>query len=140
MGIHIRPRIHFDGMEEDVAAKSAGRNIKENGKGRGQKGLSEAQILLAYHLQELGVHVVFEYQFLPDRKYRFDLLDDENKIGYEADGGEFSGGHMRGKKLEDQYEKDRLAQLHGYRIFRFTNRQILNGEAKKWLQEHLYPF
>jgi hypothetical protein len=52
----------------------------------------------------------------------------------------WSGGHMRGKKLEDQYEKDRLAQVNGWRIFRFTNRQILNGEAKKWLQEHLYPF
>jgi len=101
---------------------------------------SQAQLLLAAHLLELGVGTVFEYQFLEDRKYAADLADLEHRILYECDGGEWSGGHMRNKKIEQQYEKDRLAQLHGYRILRFTNRQILNGEAKRWLQEHLYPF
>ena len=102
--------------------------------------ITPAQLTLKTHLAELGVHTELEYRFLDDRRYAFDLYDTENGIGFEADGGQWSGGHMRGKKLEDQYEKDRLAQLHGYRILRFTNRQILCGEAKKWLQEHLYPF
>ena len=101
---------------------------------------SEAQLLLSAHLLELGVVTEYEFQFLEDRKFAFDLADPESRIGYECDGGQFSGGHMRGKALEQQYEKDRLAQLHGWRVMRFTNRQILNGEAKKWLQEHLYPF
>ncbi len=98
-----------------------------------------AQELLATHLMELDVHVEFEVPVCEGRKFAFDLADDENRIGFECDGGQWSGGHMRGKKLEDQYEKDRLAQLHGWRIMRFTNRQILNGEARAWLREHLYP-
>ena len=104
------------------------------------KSITPAQLTLQTHLEELGVLTLFEYKFLPDRKYCFDLADLTTRIAYEADGGMWTGGHMRGKKLEDQYEKDRLAQVNGWRIFRFTNRQILNGEAKKWLQEHLYPF
>ena len=44
---------------------------------------------------------------------------------------------MRGKALEQQYEKDRLAQMLGWRVMRFTNRQILNGEAKVWLSQWL---
>jgi very-short-patch-repair endonuclease len=104
------------------------------------KSITPAQLTLKTHLEELGVKTVFEHRFLEDRKYAFDLYDEENRIGYEADGGTWTGGHKRKQKIEDQYEKDRLAQLHGYRILRFTNRQILCGEAKKWLQEHLYPF
>ena len=107
------------------------------------KSITPAQLLLKAHLLELGLehaHTEFEYKFLSDRKYAFDIADHANKIAFECDGAQFSGGHMRGKAVEQQYEKDRLAQLHGWRVMRFTNRQILNGEAKQWLQEHLYPF
>jgi len=107
------------------------------------KSITPAQLTLRTHLLELGLeggHTEFEFKFLSDRKYAFDIVDHCNRIAFECDGGEWSGGHKRGKKIEDQYEKDRLAQLHGWRIMHFTNRQILCGEAKKWLQEHLYPF
>jgi len=102
--------------------------------------ITPAQLTLQIHLRELGIETVFEYQFLQDRKFTFDLYDEATRVGYEADGGQHTGGHMRRMKIEQQYEKDRLAQLFGFRVFRFTNRQILCGEAKKWLQEHLYPF
>jgi very-short-patch-repair endonuclease len=92
-----------------------------------------AQILLGVHLSELGYMCVPEHRFLDDRQFRFDWADLEHRIGYECDGGQWRGGHMRGLAVENQYEKDRLAQLHGWRIFRFTNRQILNGQAKNWL-------
>ena len=105
------------------------------------KSITPAQLTLKTHLEELGLEgLELEFRFLPDRKYAFDIADHRNRIAYEADGGQWSGGHMRGKKLEDQYEKDRLAQLNGWRVLRVTNRQILNGEATQWLQEHLYPF
>jgi len=104
------------------------------------KVMTEAQVLLQQHLEELGIPVEVEYQFLEDRKFAFDLADCQNRIGYECDGGQHTGGHMRRMAIEKQYEKDRLAQLHGWRVMRFTNRQILCGEAKRWLQEHLYPF
>jgi len=104
------------------------------------KNITPAQLTLKTHLEELGVAVEVEYRFLEDRKYAADLADVGNRLLYECDGGQHSGGHMRRMAIEQQYEKDRLAQVYGWRIFRFTNRQILNGEAKKWLQEHLYPF
>lgn len=98
-----------------------------------------AQELLLKHLRELGAwhDYRWEYRFHLDRRYRFDIADMTCKIGYECDGGQFSGGHMRGKALEQQYEKDRLAQMLGWRVMRFTNRQILNGEAKAWLAQWL---
>jgi very-short-patch-repair endonuclease len=102
-----------------------------------KKRLTAAQELLRTHLSELGFHCVTEHQFMEDRRFRFDLYCNELSIGFECDGGQWSGGHMRGKALESQYEKDRLAQLRGFRIFRFTNRQILNGEAKSWLAANL---
>jgi very-short-patch-repair endonuclease len=98
---------------------------------------TKSQILLALHLKELGVKTVPEHLFHLGRGFRFDLADLDAHIGYECDGGQFSGGHMRGRALEKQYEKDRLAQLGGWRVFRFTNRQILCGEAKAWLKEWL---
>jgi len=88
-------------------------------------------------LAELGIETVYEYKFYHERQFRFDLYAAELGTGFECDGGQWTGGHMRGKALEQQYEKDRLAQLLGYRIMRFTNREILTGEAKKWLQENL---
>lgn len=99
--------------------------------------LTEAQQLLQYNLRELGMHPVLEHKFLEGRRFRFDLAVVKERIGFECDGGMWSGGHMRGKALESQYEKDRLAQVAGWKIFRFTNRQILNGEALEWLRENL---
>lgn len=98
---------------------------------------TDAQVLLGVHLAELGYACEPEHKFLTDRKFAFDWADLGHKIGYECDGGQWSGGHMRGLALEDQYCKDRLAQLHGWKILRFTNRQILTGEAKAWLLKNL---
>ncbi len=98
--------------------------------------MTEAQTLLQIHLRELGIETVPEYRFC-ERQWRFDLADESSHTAYECDGGQWSGGHMRGAALESQYEKDRVAQLRGWRIFRFTNRQVLSGDALAWLKEHL---
>jgi very-short-patch-repair endonuclease len=99
--------------------------------------LTEAQILLQKHLGELGIPTVSEYQFAKPRRWRFDLADVESKIGFECDGGMFRGGHVQSFGLEKDYEKQNYAQLDGWKVLRFTNRQILRGEAKKWLSENL---
>jgi len=99
--------------------------------------LTKSQQLLRIHLREIGIETRPEYRFCLERRYRFDLFSEELKMGFEADGGQWSGGHMRGKALEQQYEKDRLAQLMGFRIMRFTNREILNGNARAWLSAWL---
>jgi very-short-patch-repair endonuclease len=104
-----------------------------------KKGPTPAQLLLATHLRELGVRdVEFEYQFLADRKFRFDLYSQDIRIGFEACGGTWNGGHRRRSAIELDYEKANLAQLHGFRMLQFTNRQIESGEAKEFLKTFLW--
>ena len=95
--------------------------------------MTEAQVLLAYHLKELGVlDVVFEHRFLADRKFRFDLYSDSLKMGFEVN-GHFAGKH--GSGWSNDAEKMNLAQLNGYRVLVFTNREVLKGKAKEFLAE-----
>ena len=100
--------------------------------------MTEAQKLLGIHLKELKLgKVEYEYQFCADRRWRADLAILDSRLLFECDGGQFHGGHKRGKALEGDYDKQNRAQLEGWRILRFTNRQILTGEAKAWLKEHI---
>jgi very-short-patch-repair endonuclease len=100
--------------------------------------MTAAQMLLRTHLIELGYKdVESEYQFCLDRKWRADLAIPSLRILLECDGGQFRGGHRRGLALERDYEKQNRAQMEGWRILRWTNRQILTGEAFNWLKEHL---
>ena len=106
---------------------------------RKRKGPTPAQLLLATHLRELGVQdVQFEYQFLADRKFRFDLFSAEIRMGFEACGGMWNGGHRHRSAIELDYEKANLAQLYGFRMLQFTNRQIESGEAKEFLKTFLW--
>jgi very-short-patch-repair endonuclease len=103
----------------------------------GRYRITAAQELLKTHLSELGYASEFEYQFEPSRKWRFDLFLPEANVGIELDGGMFHGGHSRGAALERDYEKSNTAQLRGFRILRFTNRQVMDGSALNWLRENL---
>lgn len=112
---------------------------------RGKSKQTPSQLLLAKHLKELGFgNITHEFKFCPDRKFRADLAAVLNPASpnhkmtlFECDGGQWAGGHMRGRRLDDQYEKDRLAQVLGYKIFRFTNQQVLSGAAKAFIEKWL---
>jgi very-short-patch-repair endonuclease len=101
--------------------------------------LTQAQILLRVHLEELklGYPIEQEYKFDPERNYRADLAIPDARLLFECDGGAFRGGHRRGRALEADYERQNRAVLAGWRILRFTNQQILTGEAKQFLVEFL---
>jgi len=116
----------------------------------GGRNPSEAQVLLSDHLKELGFGAMsFEYQFCHNRKWKADIAATRlvtptppavsywEYFLFECDGGMFHGGHKRGEALEKDYERQNYAIAKGYKLFRFTNRQILNGLAKKWLAENL---
>ena len=118
------------GIGEETAAV---RNVK---KSVGRSGETVAQRLLKIHLDELGITTEFEYKFC-DRDWRFDLVDHENHTAFEISGGNWSGGHRRGKKQEDEYDKINTAQLLGWRVMQFTNAQVLDGRAKAFLQSNL---
>ncbi len=107
-------------------------------RGTRAKRLTDAQELLRTHLGELGFDdVETEYRFCLDRRWLADLASPGRRLLFECDGGMWHGGHRRGKALEADYERQNRAQVEGWRILRFTNRQVLNGEALAWLKEHL---
>lgn len=98
----------------------------------------QAEILLKKHLEELGfIEIKEQFKFLPDRRFTFDLAIPSIRLAFECDGGQFRGGHRRGEALAKDYEKQNLAQLQGWRIIRFVNRDVLNGKAKEFLEENL---
>ena len=96
--------------------------------------MTEAQELLRIHLKELGVETVPEYRFHPERRWRFDLASLEHRIGFECN-GHFAGKHGTG--WSEESEKLNTAQMMGWRVLSFHNRDVLKGKAKAWLKEHL---
>lgn len=98
---------------------------------------TEAQLLLAVHLKELGIATVAEFTVADDRNWRFDLAAPKYRLAFEANGGKWSGGHRRGKAIEDENDKLNYATLSGWRVLQFTNEQILDGRAKAFIQRYL---
>ena len=96
-----------------------------------------AQRLLGVHLAEIGIYVQAEYQFAPPHKFRFDLFDPESNTGFEVSGGRWARGHRSSRDIESAYEKMNLAQVMGFKCLEFTNEQVLRGEAKAWVQDHV---
>ena len=101
-----------------------------------QRKLSPMQTLLAKHLQELGIaedEILFEHKFSPERNWRLDLYLPDLRLGIEISGGQWTGGHRRGKAQEDEYDKLNHAQMNGIRVFQFSNEQVGDGRAKDFL-------
>ena len=92
-------------------------------------------MLLQVHLAELGIKTVPEYRFDPERQFRFDLCSLEHRIGFECN-GHFQGKHGTG--WSEESEKLNLAQMQGWRVLSFHNKDVLTGKAKefvaKWIK------
>jgi len=97
---------------------------------------TQAQILLGIHLAELKIFASAEYRFCW-RDWRFDWANRDLRLAFECNGGQWSGGHRRGKRIEDENDKLNTAILLGWRVLQFTNEQVLDGRAKAFIKEHL---
>lgn len=76
-----------------------------------------------------------EYKFLNNRRFRFDFACVEKMIAIEIEGGTWTEGrHTRGKGYSMDCEKYNLAQLAGWKVFRFTSDMLQNDPIK-----HLEP-
>lgn len=91
--------------------------------------LTDAQRLLAEHLKELGIETTPEYRFC-DRLWRFDLASEAHHVAFECN-GHFQGKHGAG--WSNDAEKLNTAQMLGWRVLVFTNRDVLSGKAKQWI-------
>jgi len=90
-------------------------------------------------LRESGVpEPACEWQFDPQRRWRFDFCWVSNRIALEINGGLFSDGrHTRGAALLKEYEKINAAVLQGWRVLTFSPQQIPQAaEAVRTLYWH----
>lgn len=81
-----------------------------------------------------------EVRVVPGRRFRFDFVFEPQKVAVEVDGGQWipgGGRHQRGSSVARDAEKMNLAQLEGYRVFRFTTSQIKDGSCIRVLKEAL---
>jgi very-short-patch-repair endonuclease len=96
------------------------------------KSLSEAEAMMAMHLDIYKVPYVRELQFAKEigRKWRADFALLESRILIEVDGGTWNGGrHTRGSGFEQDCYKVNQATLMGWRVLRFTCAMVISGNA-----------
>lgn len=92
------------------------------------RSISEGEAALAAALEAEkipGWDLTTEYQFHPERLWRFDFAFPSQKLAIEVDGR----GHFRGKMATD-YEKQNEAVRLGWRVLRFPAGQ--KKKAAEW--------
>lgn len=74
-----------------------------------------------------------EYQFLKDRKFRFDFAHRPSRVAIEIQGGIWmaKAGHNTGGGLTRDFEKLNLAILQRWRVFFLSDAMI----TKEWLSK-----
>lgn len=79
-----------------------------------------------------------EHEFCPGRKWRFDWCWPDRMLAVEVDGGVWTQGrHTRGAGYEEDCRKLNRATILGWRVLRFTTRQVAKGEALACIREAL---
>jgi hypothetical protein len=104
------------------------------------KKLSEPQLWLLDYLRMRykNTRVEIEYRFNEKRRWRFDASVPVYKIAFEIEGGLYvTGAHVRGQHYESDMEKYNTATVMGWKVFRFTPKQVLNGTAKAFIERYL---
>ena len=92
---------------------------------------SELEALLLLHIRAAGLPVPErEVRFHPTRRWRFDFAWAEQGIAAEVDGSTWAQGrHTRGAGFEADCEKCNEATIIGWRVLRFTRKQITDRYA-----------
>jgi hypothetical protein len=110
---------------------------------------NEASILLWEQIRELRGRVRWakEFKFHPDRRWKFDFCvwNEYEPDGFaksswaiEIDGGGWIGGrHNSGIGKQKDDEKFNHAALLGYKVLRFSPKQVLDGTAIAFIKKVL---
>lgn len=100
--------------------------------------MSDAQALLVWQCEQLGLKPVKEYRFHPTRLWRFDVAFPEQRVAVEIDGGVWSGGrHVRGAGYIADCEKLAEAAILGWRVLRVPTQWVTSGAALRLIERAL---
>jgi very-short-patch-repair endonuclease len=94
--------------------------------------LSPGEEAFALHCRAENLYPFRQWQFHPERKWKFDFAFRGEKIAIEVEGGIYSrvqGGHTRGKGYELNLEKYNAAVKLGWRVLRYSTDMVLAGTA-----------
>jgi very-short-patch-repair endonuclease len=81
---------------------------------------------------------VYEFRFMPPRRFRFDFAWPDNKVAVEVEGGIWNGGrHVRGNGYENDCKKYSEAAILGWKVIRATGKMIKDGTAIELLKRAL---
>lgn len=99
---------------------------KKKGRGKAQRShLADKFVDIWRVFGDCPYEMVEEYQFHPERKWRFDFCWPCRMVAAELDGGVHTGGrHTRGKGFENDVEKLNAATSMGWVVLRFTARDL----------------
>jgi len=82
-----------------------------------------------------------EYRFHPRRRWRFDYAWPEYMVAIEIEGGAWTyGRHNRAKGFINDMEKYNEAVLLGWRVLRYTPKQIREGKWVDNLEKLVYSY
>lgn len=92
---------------------------------------SHLEALFAQQLQALrGLPPVEEHRFAPPRKWAFDFAWPDLLLAVEIEGGTYSRGrHVRPQGFQNDCEKYNEATRLGWRVLRFTAKDVKSGAA-----------
>ena len=101
--------------------------------------MSALEEMFALHVRADGLPAPErEYRFHPERRWRFDFAWPDRKLAVEIEGGQWVlGRHQRPDGFEKDCEKYNAAALAGWRVLRFTGRQVKSLEALRVVGEAL---
>ena len=92
---------------------------------------SELEQLFAFQAAAAGLPA-FEREVcvIPGRKFRFDFCWREERLLVEINGGTYTkAAHSTGVGIARDYEKIRLAQDCGWKVYPFDGKAVKSGEA-----------
>jgi very-short-patch-repair endonuclease len=98
---------------------------------------AEATLALQWTAARLAPYVR-EYQFDPNRKFRFDFAVPQIKFAVEIEGGIWrKGAHSSPQGILRDMQKGNLAVLAGWAVLRFSAAQVRTGEAVAMIRDYL---
>jgi very-short-patch-repair endonuclease len=97
----------------------------------------EAQFAIQLRGLKLDNGMEREWKFHPKRRWRFDFAWPARMVAVELEGWAAFQGHASLEGFQTDCEKYNSATELGWRVFRFTGRQVRKGQAYQFMERVL---